>query len=245
MAHDYPAELYGDRIADVYDVFHAEIGLDTEAAVEVLAEFAGSGPVLELAIGTGRIALPLAERGLEVHGIDASERMVEKLREKPGGDAIPVTIGDFADVGVEGRYSLIFVVFNTLFGLQTQEEQVRCFANAAEHLADGGHFVIEAFVPDPARWDRGQRVQATRVTPDEVTIDVSRWDPLAQRAESSHLVLTEQGVKMYPVSLRMAFPAELDLMARLAGLELKHRWASWSKDELSPRSGAHVSVYAR
>src|SRR3954468_13261927 len=144
MADDYPAELYGDRIADVYDAFHAEIGLDTDAAVEVLAELAGDGPVLELAIGTGRLALPLAERGLEVHGVDASEAMVSKLREKPGGDRIPVTMGDFADVPVEGAFSLVFVAFNTLFGLTSQEAQVRCFANAAAHLAEGGVVLIEA-----------------------------------------------------------------------------------------------------
>ena len=245
MANDYAPELYGDRIADVYDAFHAEMGLDTEGTVEVLAELAGDGPVLELAIGTGRVALPLAERGIEVHGIDASERMVEKLREKPGGDSIPVTIGDFADVGVEGRFSLVYLVFNTLFGLQTQEDQVRCFANVAEHLADDGLFVIEVFVPDPGRFDRNQRVNVARVRPDEVFLDVSRWDPIAQRSETDHVVVTEEGIKLYPVSLRMAWPAELDLMARLAGLELKHRWASWKKDDLDARSGAHISVYGR
>src|SRR6185312_16277880 len=138
---EYGPATYGDRIADVYDAFHSETGLDTEAAVDVLAELAGDGPVLELAIGTGRIAIPLAARGIEVHGIDASEQMVAKLREKPGGDRIPVTIGDFADVGVEGRYSLIFVVFNTLFGLQSQDAQLRCFTNAAEHLTDEGLFL--------------------------------------------------------------------------------------------------------
>src|SRR6266540_871990 len=129
---DYGPETYGDRNADVYDTLYS--GLDTDGAVETLAELAGSGPVLELAIGTGRLALPLAERGLEVHGIDASEAMVAKLREKPGGDAIPVTMGDFADVGVEGEYSLVFIGFNTFFALPSQEAQLRCFENVAAHL---------------------------------------------------------------------------------------------------------------
>ena len=153
---EYDAWTYGDRVADVYDELYA--ALDPSDAVEALARLAGSGPALELAIGTGRIALPLAARGVEVHGIDASEAMVAKLRDKPGGAAIPITMGDFADVAVDGRYSLVYVVFNTFFGLLTQEDQVRCFRNVATRLADDGVFVIEAFVPDVTRFDRAQRV---------------------------------------------------------------------------------------
>src|SRR2546423_1547244 len=149
----YGPATYGDRIADTYDELYEET-LDTDCAVEALAALAGGGPVLELAIGTGRLALPLAERGLEVHGVDVSERMVAKLREKPGGEAIPVTMGDFADVPVEGAYRLVFVAFNTLFGLLTQEDQLRCFANVAKHLTDDGAFVVAAFFPHRARFDR-------------------------------------------------------------------------------------------
>lgn len=239
----YGPETYGDRIADVYDALYS--GLNTEAAVECLAALAGDGPVLELAIGTGRLALPLAERGLEVHGIDASEAMVAKLREKPGGDAIPVTMGDFADVGVDGRYSLIFVGFNTFFALLTQEDQLRCFANVAERLADGGVFALEAFFPDLARFDRGQRVQLTRLDPDEVMLDASHHHPIEQRIESNHIVLTEQGIRFYPVNLRYAFPPEIDLMARLAGLELKERWGGWGREPFTEDSPRHVSVYGR
>jgi SAM-dependent methyltransferase len=239
----YGPETYGDRIADVYDTLYS--GLDTEGAVEMLAELAGSGPVLELAIGTGRLALPLAERGVEVHGIDASEAMVAKLREKPGGDAIPVTMGDFADVDVEGQFSLIFIGFNTFFALLTQEAQLRCFANAAAHLADGGVFVLEAFVPDLGRFDRRQRPNVNIVEPDRVMIDASRHDPVEQRIDSSHVVITETGMKLYPVSLRYAFPAELDLMARLAGLELSNRWGGWRRQPFDAGSDRHVSVYAR
>ena len=243
---DYGPETYGDRIAEVYDEWYGGAPfLETEASVELLADLAGDGPVLELAIGTGRLALPLAERGLEVHGIDASEAMVAKLREKPGGDGIRVTVGDFADVGVDGSYRLIYLAFNTLFALLTQEEQLRCFANAAAHLSHGGVFLIEVFFPDLARFDRDQRFQTNSVSPTEVNLDASRHDPLAQRVDSVHVVLTESGTRLYPVYLRYAFPSELDLMARLAGLELKERWGGWCREPFTASSRRHVSVYGR
>jgi SAM-dependent methyltransferase len=240
----YGPATYGDRIADVYDALYEQT-LDTHGAVETLAELAGGGRVLELAIGTGRLALPLAQRGLEVHGVDASERMVEKLRAKPGGDGIAVTKGDFADVPVEGSYGLIFIAFNTLFALLTQEAQLRCFANAARHLTDDGLFVIEAFFPDLARFDRDQRAQATWVDPHRVMLDASRHNPVEQRVDSQHIVITEDETKLYPVSIRYAFPSELDLMARLAGLELRDRWGNWQRDPFTGETGRHVSVYGR
>jgi SAM-dependent methyltransferase len=235
---------YGDRIAAVYDSFYGET-LDTESAVETLAELASGGPVLELAIGTGRLALPLAARGLEVHGIDASERMVAELRAKPGGEAIPVTNGNFADVPVEGSYHLVFIAFNTLFALLSQEDQVRCFVNVARHLTDEGVFVVEAFFPDLARFDRDQRTQTTWVDSGRVMIDASRHMPIEQRVDSQHVVITDEGTKLYPVSVRYAFPSELDLMARLAGLDLRARWGNWRRDPFTAESGRHVSVYAR
>jgi ubiquinone/menaquinone biosynthesis C-methylase UbiE len=242
----YGPETYGDRIADVYDEWYAEAAfLKTDASVELLAELTGDGPVLELAIGTGRLALPLATRGIEVHGIDASEGMVAKLREKPGGDRISVTMGDFADVGVDGSYRLIYVAFNTLFALLTQEDQLRCFTNAAKHLSDEGVFLIEVFFPDLARFDRNQRFQTNSISPTEVNLDASRHDALAQRVDSVHVVITEEGTKLYPVNLRYAFPSELDLMARLAGLELKERWGGWSREPFTASSPRHVSVYGR
>jgi SAM-dependent methyltransferase len=240
----YGPETYGDRIAEVYDGLY-DTELDTEAAVETLAELASSGPVLELAIGTGRLALPLAERGLDVQGIDASAAMVEKLREKPGGDRIPVTMGDFADVAIEGSFRLIFVAFNTLFALLTQEDQARCFANAAAHLTDDGVFVVEAFFPDLARFDRGQRSHVNLVEAERVMLDVSRHDPVGQRVDSQHVVITASGTQLYPVSIRYAFPAELDLMARLAGLRLRERWGGWRREPFTAGSPRHVSVYAR
>jgi SAM-dependent methyltransferase len=238
----YDAATYGERIADVYDEWYAEAAfLETDAAVAKLAELAGEGPALELAIGTGRVALPLAERGIEVHGIDTSQAMVAKLREKPGGAEIPVTIGDFADVSVEGTYPLVYVVFNTLFALESQDEQVRCFQNVAARLVPGGVFVVEAFVPEPEKYDG--RVGTSRIESDRVQIDVARVDRAEQRSESQHIVLTPQGARFYPVSIRWAYPAELDLMARLAGLRLRERWSSWDGQPFTKTSGKHISVY--
>ena len=241
----FDATTYGERIAEVYDEIH-DARFDVPATVDVLASLAGGGPVLELAIGTGRVALPLAARGLRVEGIDISPAMVAKLREKPGGEAIPVTLGDFADVGVEGEFRLIYVVFNTLFALLTQEAQVRCFARAAAHLATDGVFVVEGFVPDLGLYDRdGLRAKPTEIGVDRVSVDVGRLDPVAQRVDSTQVVLTEAGVKLYPVALRYAWPSELDLMARLAGLELHQRWGGWHHEPFGAESSMHVSVYGR
>jgi SAM-dependent methyltransferase len=239
----YEASTYGDRIADVYDSLHPAEVLDTEATVDFLSERAGSGPVLELAIGTGRVALPLVQRGLEVHGIDASEAMVSKLRSKPGGEDLPVTFGDFKDVPVEGRFSLIYLTFNTIYALTSQEDQLTCFRNVAAHLAENGLFVLDAFFPDTSRFDRNQRTQVNEVEVDRVFIDVSRHDPVAQTISSQHLIFTSGGIEMYPVHLRYIWPSEFDLMARLAGLELKDRFAGYREQPFSSASGAHVSVY--
>jgi SAM-dependent methyltransferase len=241
---EYRPETYGDRIAPVYDEMYGGM-FEIEPVVERLAELAGKGPVLELGIGTGRIALPLAERGVTVHGIDASEAMVERLREKPGGAGIPVTMGDFADVSVEGQFPLIFVVFNTFFGLLSQEDQVRCFQNVAKRLAPGGMFLIEAFVPDMTRFVRGQNTQNSRVEMDRVTIDVAQLDPVKQQVTSQHIFITAQGIRMYPVQIRYAWPAELDLMARMAGLRLLHRWGGWKQEPFTAESTKHVSVYGK
>jgi SAM-dependent methyltransferase len=238
----YDASTYGDRIADVYDDWYGDAAfLETEEAVAALAELAGKGPALELAIGTGRIALPLAARGVEVHGIDASEAMVDNLREKPSGDAIPVTIGDFADVGVDGSYSLVYVVFNTLFALPSQDEQVRCFQNVAGRLAPGGVFVVEAFVPEPDKYQG--LVNVSKIESGEIQLNMHLVDRAEQRSESQHVVMTPDGARFYPVSIRWAYPAELDLMARLAGLQLRERWAGWKREPFGKTSGKHVSMY--
>jgi SAM-dependent methyltransferase len=234
---------YGDLIADIYDELYGE--LDPTAAVDTLAALAGDGPVLELAIGTGRIALPLAERGVEVHGIDISEAMVERLRAKPGGDRIPVTIGDFADVGVDGAFALVYIGFNTFFALTSQDEQVRCFGNVAQRLTDSGVFALEGFVPDLTRFQRHQTVNAVTVELDNVMLDVSRHDPVAQRVDSQHIFIKESGIRLQPVRIRYAWPSELDLMARLAGLRLRERWSDWDRSAFGADSQRHVSVYER
>lgn len=238
---EYGPETYGDYIAEVYDTWYSE--LEKDAVVQRIAGLAGSGPVLELGIGTGRIALPLVERGVEVHGIDGSQAMVAKLRKKPGGDRIPVTMGDFADVAVEGKYSVIYVPFNTIFALLSQEAQLRCFRNAARHLTDDGVFVFDAFVPDLSRFDRNQRVGMESHDPDAVRIETSVHDPLHQTVTSRHVVLSEKGIKFFPVRVRYAWPSELDLMARLAGLRLRERCGGWRGEPFTARSTSHVSIY--
>jgi hypothetical protein len=240
----YDATTYGERIADIYDELYEGM-LDTESTVEFLAELAGKGPVLELAVGTGRVAIPLSGRGIDVRGIDSSESMVQRLRAKEGGDLIPVTMGDFAEVGVEGRFTMVYVVFNTLFALTSQEEQVRCFRNVAEHLEEDGFFVVEVFVPDVARFDRGQRVSADRVEVDRVVVEASLHDPVGQRVVSQHVVIAESGNRLVPVHIRYAWPSELDLMARLAGLRLKDRWGGWRREYFTAESSRHVSVYEK
>jgi SAM-dependent methyltransferase len=240
---DYePVLSFGEDVAEIYD--DAPRGDESEA-VAFLAELAGDGPALELAIGTGRIALPLASRGIRVDGIDLSTAMVAKLREKAGGNQIAVTIGDFADVPVEGTYHLIYVVFNTLFNLPTQHDQVRCFDNVAAHLTAEGSFVVEAGVPGWLyRLERNQHVDAEAIGVDEVRLDVARHDPVTQRLEESHVHLTRDGVRLYPIVQRYSWPAELDLMARIAGLHLKERWDGWQRQPFTS-TGNCVSVYGR
>ena len=239
----YDVTTYGESIAEAYDELHA--GLDPAAAVAALADLAGGGRALELGIGTGRVALPLAARGVHVVGIDASESMIAQLRAKPGGSGIPVVRGDFAAVEVEGTFSLVFVVFNTFFALGSQEEQVRCFENVAARLAPGGVFVIEAFVPDPARFTHGQVLQAARVEADRVVLEATRHDRARQTLDAQLVALSAAGTHLYPVHLRYAWPSELDLMAKLAGLRLRERWAGWGRGAFGPGSGQHVSLYVR
>jgi SAM-dependent methyltransferase len=238
--NEYHASTYGDRISDVYDLMHPD---PDPGAVDLLAELAGGGLALELGIGTGRIALPLASRGVEVHGVDSSEAMVAKLRAKPGGADIPVTIGDFTDFELGRKYQLVFVAFNTFFAVKSQEAQIQCFNAAARHLKPGGRFLIQAFVPDPSRFDRGQRIAVRDINPNSAVLEVAQHDPVRQQVRSHLIHLTEAGLQLYPVQLRYAWPSELDLMARLAGLSLSQRWADWTRGPFQASSGFHISVY--
>ena len=233
-------EAYGKQMSAIYDTWYSDLDEDM---LEVLESLARGGRALELGIGTGRVALPLQQRGLEVHGIDASEAMIVQLQAKPGADKIPVTLGNFADVAVDGRFSLIYVVFSTFFVLLTQDEQIRCFENVARHLDPQGHFVIEAYVPDLRRFDQGQAVRALHVGMDEVRLEASLFDPVNQQVTGQKVVMTGQGVQLYPHKVRFAWPSELDLMARIAGLQLFQRWESWKQIPFSGGSTRHISVY--
>ncbi len=240
----YGPSTYGDRIAEVYDDWYGP-RMDPAAAVEFLATLAAGGRVLELGIGTGRIALPLAEQGIDVSGIDASQRMVEKLRAKPGGTAIPVALGDFAEVETEGTFSLVFVAFTTFFALTSQERQLRCLARVRDVLEPGGRFVVEVFVPDMARLAAGQSTVTVETGDEHVLLDAMRHDPVTQVIEGHHIVVTERSTSLFPVRLRYCWPAELDVMARLAGLELEERLAWYDRTPFDARSPRHVSVYRR
>jgi SAM-dependent methyltransferase len=245
---DYrPQASFDQAAADSYD---EQPRGDEASAVEFLAELADGQPALELAIGTGRIAIPLTAKGIRVDGIDFSEPMVAKLKAKlkakPGADRIDVTIGNFADVATENRYRLVYLVFNTLFNLLSQDEQVRCFSNVARCLTDDGVFVIEAFTPGYLyRLRDNQYVNAEDVQGRQVTLDVGRHDPVSQTLVESHLVFSERGVQLAPIVTRYAWPAELDLMARIAGLRLRERWADWRRSPFTADSRLHVSVYGR
>lgn len=236
----YSHDTYGERVAGVYDEMYS--GFDAHA-IDALADLAGGGPVLELGIGTGRIALPLAEKNVAIHGVDASASMIEQLRAKPGGDRITITQGNFAEVPVEGKFALIYIVFNTFFMLGSQEEQVQCFRNVAAHLAPGGCFVIEAFVPDVTRFTGEQVNWATKITSDEVLLDVGKHDRAEQRVVSQKIVITEGNIRMYPAQMRYAYPPELNLMAQLAGLRLRERWSNWKREPFTAESGQHISIY--
>lgn len=234
-----PETSFGRDVARTYD--DRPRG-DEDDAVAFLGDLAGDGPVLEFAVGTGRIALPLAARGVRVDGIELSADMVEQLRAKPGGDGIAVTMGDMSTVTARGRYPLVYLVFNTIFNLLTQDDQVRCFENAARHLADGGAFVVEAAVPEV--WiGQVDHARPGYVGKDRVVVDVSTYDPASQHLETNHVELSNAGIRVGPIALRLAGTGELDLMARIAGLRPVARWGGWRHEPFAASSVRHVSVY--
>jgi SAM-dependent methyltransferase len=238
----YGPASYGDSIADIYDRLYDGL-FDTEGAVELLAELAAGGRALELGIGTGRIALPLAARGVTVEGVDSSAAMVDKLRAKPGGEQIPVSLSDFRAPEVSGPFDLVYIVFNTFFGLTSQEDQIACFEAVEKLLAPRGCFVLEVFVPDLSRFVRNQNLEVVEVRLDEVHLSAGRHDPVGQSIDSQHVLVSQQGTKLVPVRIRYSWPAELDLMARLAGLRLAARWSDWRRGPFDSDSRGHVSVY--
>jgi SAM-dependent methyltransferase len=237
--------IFDESVAAGYDDSEAELFAPdvVNATVDVLAGLAGDGRALELGVGTGRIALPLAARGVPVHGIDMSRAMVRRLHAKPGGESVEVTIGDFATTRVDGPFSLVYLVFNTIMNLTTQDAQVGCFANAAAHLAPGGCFVIEVMVPDLRRLPPGQNAVPFGVSPTRFAIDV--YDVATQAASSNYLELKDGRWEYSAFPFRYVWPAELDLMARLAGLALRDRWDNWSGAPFTSESRQHVSVWAK
>jgi len=236
-----PAKSFGSDVAAHYDDYKRG---DEESAVSFLAEFAKEGTALEFAIGTGRIALPLAAKGIQVDGIELSPHMVEQLRAKPEGKSVNVIVGDMSTATTNRRYSLVYLVYNTIFNLLTVDDQIRCFENAARHLTPDGHFIVETALPHA--WispDKSDYVHAEHVGSDVVGLDVARYDPTTQLLEDNHIEFTSQGVTMSPIVCRLITPGEMDLMARMAGMRLVQRFANWQRSAFDINSKAHISVY--
>jgi len=235
--------FFGEGVAAGYDVGCGEVfsAGDIAATVDFLATLAQGGRVLELAIGTGRIALPLAARGVEVHGIDLSRAMVDQLRAKPGGESIPVTMGDLSSTRVEGAFDLVYLVFNTIENLTTQAAQVACFRNAAAHLEPGGCFVVEVEVPDLQRIPYGETIRPWRATP--TRWDFDEYDVVEQGLVSHHFSVVDGSLVQNSIPFRYVWPAELDLMAELAGMRRLERWGDWDRRPFTNLSRKHVSVW--
>ena len=237
---------FDDRIAARYDATSTDM-FDPAVVgpvVDFLADLAAGGPALELGIGTGRIALPLSERGVLVHGVDISPAMVARLRAKPGADAIAATIGDFATTRVEGRFKLVYLVYNTIMNLTTQDEQVACFRNVADHLEPGGRFAIEVIVPPLPRLPPGETVRAFALSPTHLGFDEFTDLTAAQLGKSHHHWLAgDSKVEVFSLPFRYVWPSELDLMARIAGMTLRERWSGWTREPFTSESPSHVSVW--
>ncbi|MFE6623332.1 class I SAM-dependent DNA methyltransferase [Streptomyces sp. NPDC057740] len=236
---------FGEDVAADYDDDTADMSRPDAVApaVDLLAELAGDGAALEFGVGTGRIALPLAGRGVPVHGVDLSRAMVKRLRAKPGGDAIGVTIGDFATTRVTGEFALAYLVFNTINNLTTQDAQVDCFRNAAIHLRPGGCFVVEVGVPELRRLPPGQSAVPFHISDTRWAFDT--YDPATQAMSSNYVTIVDGRAEHSSIPFRYVWPAELDLMARLAGLRLRDRWENWKREPFTGESRAHVSVWEK
>ncbi len=243
MLENFLPHSFGDLNAEDYDDAHNPG--NTDATVDFIYDLAAGGKTLELAIGTGRIGLPLAARGLPVSGIEASDKMVAKLREKPGGADIPVVIGDMADVAMDGSFDHIFLVFNTLFNLTSQAAQIRLFQNVAKRLAPGGTFLIETYVPDFSHFRDGQMLKTKQLDMKSLWIEAATHDRAAQIIEFQRVRITPQGMRLVPLVMRYAYPPEIDLMAMNAGLTLVNRYADWDKSEFTATSGSHISIYQK
>ena len=242
-----PENYFGEEVAAHYDqeaehdpMFAPEA---INPVVDFLVELAGDGRALELGIGTGRIALPLAERGVPVHGIDLSEAMVARLRAKPGGDRIGVTIGDFATTKVDGSFTLAYLVYNTIQNLSTQDAQVACFQNVAGHLEPGGCFVIEVGLPDLQRLPFGETIRPFHLS--ETHLGFDEYDVANQGLISNHYTKRDGKFEKSSGPFRYVWPSELDLMARLAGMTLRERWSGWKREPFTSTSEKLVAVWEK
>jgi SAM-dependent methyltransferase len=237
--------IFDEPVAARYDGSAAEMFDESVVApaVELLAELAGDGPALEFGIGTGRIALPLARRGVPVRGIDLSSAMVARLRAKPGGSGIDVTIGDFATTRVDGSFSLVYLVFNTIGNLTTQRAQVECFRNAAAHLEPDGRFLIEVGVPELRRLPPGDTARVFHVS--EARWGIDEYDVATQRLLSHHFETVDGRLEHTSFPFRYVWPAELDLMAEIAGMRLRDRWGGWKREPFMSDTESHVSVWEK
>ena len=240
-----PIDYFDERVAERYDTGAAEMFAPDAVSpvVAFLAELAGDGPALELGIGTGRIALPLSQRDVLVHGIDLSSAMVARLRAKPGADRIGLTVGDFATTKAAGPFRLAYLVFNTIMNLTTQDAQVDCFCNVAEQLEPGGCFVVEVMVPDLRRLPPGEVFRPGHVSPTK--LDFDEYEVAAQRVVSHHYYEVDGHLEVFSVPFRYVWPSELDLMARIAGMALRERWAGWGREPFTSDSTSHVSVWQK
>jgi SAM-dependent methyltransferase len=236
-----PATSFGHQTSLDYDAL--SVRGDEEETVASLAGLAGGGDALELAVGTGRIALPLRAAGVRVDGIELSQDMVDRLRQKPGGDQVEVVMGDMSTVTTGRTYDLVYLVFNTIGNLLTQDDQIRCFENAARHLNTGGVFVLECRVPTAPTRPADGFIDVERLELDRVGLGVCRYDPVTQVLDVNHVRLGTDGVAFNPIRLRLAYPPEFDLMARIAGLRLRDRWGGWNGEPYTAASWRHVSVY--
>ncbi|GIG41858.1 methyltransferase [Cellulomonas phragmiteti] len=238
----WDAGTYGARWSGIYDSLPWP---EPDQTVDFLSGLAGDGRVLELAIGTGRVAIPLAARGIDVEGIDTSQKMIEMLRSKDGGEQIVVHEADISDFTLEDRYGLAFLVLNTIYALQSQDEQISCFESVAGVVEPGGHFVVEAFMPDPTRFRRNSWMQVHDIGLDHVIVEADRHDPSTQQILEQHIHIRDGKIELFPAFLRYVWPSEMDLMARLTGFTLAARYGSWTKEPFTARSTQYVSVYRR
>jgi SAM-dependent methyltransferase len=239
-SHD--AAAYGARLADHYDDIYGGV-FDTDGAVEFLGDLAPGGRILEFGVGTGRIAIPLSERSHDVWGVEGSPAMLEQLKAKTGGDKVTTICGDFATANAQGSFDLVLLLVNTIYAMPSQDDQVACFANAARHLAPGGRFVVEAWVPDPPRGD-GLGLRARRLGSGFAGLVIEDHDARNQILSTTQIVISETGeTRSFPVVHRYAWPAELDLMARINGMTLENRWADWHCRPFDSASVNHISVW--